>query len=195
MHHKIDPLGIAARPHFQDRIIHVRLGTRNMGEKIRFLEQEWKKLFPTYGFDYWFIDDEFGRMYENETKIAGLTEKFSALAILITCIGLYGLASFMAQQRTREIGIRKAMGSSNRQILMLLLTVFAKLLVIASVIAVPVTYFLSAKWLERFVYQTPLSPELFLGAILILALITLLTVGYEILKASRANPVESLRHE
>jgi putative ABC transport system permease protein len=101
----------------------------------------------------------------------------------------------MAQQRTREIGIRKAMGSSNRQILMLLLTVFAKLLVIASVIAVPVTYFLSAKWLERFVYQTPLSPELFLGAILILVLITLLTVGYEILKASRANPVESLRHE
>jgi putative ABC transport system permease protein len=195
MHHKIDPLGIAARPHFQDRIIHVRLGTRNMGEKIRFLEQEWKKLFPTYGFDYWFIDDEFGRMYENETKIAGLTEKFSALAILITCIGLYGLASFMAQQRTREIGIRKAMGSSNRQILMLLLTVFAKLLVIASVIAVPVTYLLSAKWLERFVYQAPLSPELFLGSILILALITLLTVGYEILKASRANPVESLRHE
>jgi len=195
MHHKIEPLGIAARPHFADRIIHVRIGAKNMGEKIRFLEQEWKKMFPAYGFDYWFIDDEFGRMYENETKIAGLTEKFSALAIIITCIGLYGLASFMAQQRTREIGIRKAMGSSSMQILKLLLMVFAKLLLIAAVIAVPLTYFLSVKWLERFVYQTPLSVGLFAMALLVLALITLFTVGYEILKASRANPVESLRHE
>jgi putative ABC transport system permease protein len=195
MHHKIDPLGIAARPHFQDRIIHVRLGAREMGEKIRFLEQEWKKLFPQYGFDYWFVDDEFGRMYENETKIAALTEKFSALAILITCIGLYGLASFMAQQRTREIGIRKAMGSSSAQILKLLLMVFGKLLLIGSVVAVPVTYFLTSKWLERFVYQTPLSPLVFIGALLVLAVITLLTVGFETWRAARANPVESLRHE
>lgn len=195
MHHKIEPLGIAARPHFADRIIHVRIGAKNMGEKIRFLEQEWKKMFPTYGFDYWFIDDEFGRMYENETKVAGLTEKFSALAIIITCIGLYGLASFTAQQRTREIGIRKAMGSSSVQILKLLILVFARLLLIAAVIAVPLTYFLSAKWLERFVYQTPLSVGLFAMALLVLALITLFTVGYEILKASRANPVDSLRHE
>jgi putative ABC transport system permease protein len=195
MHHKIDPLGIAARPHFQDRIIHVKLSTRNMGEKIRFLEQEWKKLFPNYGFDYWFIDDEFGRMYENETKVAGLTEKFSALAILITCIGLYGLASFMAQQRTREIGIRKAMGSSSAQILKLLLMVFARLLLIASVVAVPLTYFLSVRWLEKFVYRTPLSPGLFLMALLVMSVITLVTVGYETWKAARMNPVESLRHE
>jgi putative ABC transport system permease protein len=195
MHHKIDPLGIAARPHFQDRIIHVKLGAKNMGEKIRFLEQEWKKLFPNYGFDYWFIDDEFGRMYENETKVAGLTEKFSALAILITCIGLYGLASFMAQQRTREIGIRKAMGSSSAQILKLLLMVFARLLLIASVVAVPLTYFLSVRWLEKFVYRTPLSPGLFLMALLVMSVITLVTVGYETWKAARMNPVESLRHE
>jgi putative ABC transport system permease protein len=195
MQYKIDPLGIAARPHFDDRIIHVRLGTKQMGEKIQFLEQEWNKLFPTYGFDYWFVDDEFGRMYENETRISGLTEKFSALAIFITCIGLYGLASFMAQQRTREIGIRKALGSSSTQIIQLLLIVFARLLLIASIIAIPITYYLSAKWLERFVYQTPLSVGMFALALLILAVITLLTVGYETWKAARTNPVNTLRQE
>ncbi len=195
MQYKIDPLGIAARPHTDDRIIHVRLGTKEMGEKIRFLEQEWKKLFPNYGFDYWFVDNEFGRMYENETRVSGLTEKFSALAIFITCIGLYGLASFMAQQRTREIGIRKAMGSSNTEIIQLLLMVFAKLLLIASVLAIPITYFLSAKWLERFVYKTPLSIGVFSLALLILVMITLITVGYETWKAARTNPVNTLRHE
>lgn len=195
MQYKIDPLGIAARPHFDDRIIHVRLGTKEMGEKIHFLEQEWKKIFPDYGFDYWFIDDEFGRMYENETRVANLTEKFSALAIFITCIGLYGLASFMAQQRTREIGIRKAMGSTSVQIVQLLLMVFARLLLIASVVAVPVTYFLSSQWLERFVYQTPLSIGVFAMALLTLAVITLITVGYETWKAAQANPIHSLRHE
>lgn len=195
MNHKIDPLGISGRPHFIDRIIHVRLDPENLGEKLRFLEKSWKTVFPGFGFDYWFIDDEFGHMYENETKIAGLTEKFSALAIIITCIGLYGLASFMAQQRTREIGIRKAMGSTTGQIIVLLLRVFAKLLVIAAVISVPVTYFLTSKWLERFVYQTPLSPWVFGGSILLIAVITLITVGFETWKAARVNPVESLRHE
>lgn len=195
MNHKIDPLGISGRPHFDDRIIHVRLDAKDMGEKIRHLELSWKKIFPGFGFDYWFIDDEFGRMYENETKIAGLTEKFSALAIFITCIGLYGLASFMAQQRTREIGIRKAMGSTSGQIILLLLKVFAKLLVISAVIAIPVTYLLTSKWLERFVYQTPLSPWVFAGSLLLIAVITLLTVGFETWKAARVNPVESLRHE
>lgn len=195
MNHKIDPLGIAGRPHFDDRIIHVRLDAKDMGEKIRHLEQSWKKVFPGFGFDYWFIDDEFGRMYENETKIAGLTEKFSALAIIITCIGLYGLASFMAQQRTREIGIRKALGSSSGQIVILLLSVFGKLLLISSVIAIPVTYVLTSKWLERFVYQTPLSPVVFAGSLLLIAVITLVTVGFETWKAARANPVDSLRHE
>jgi putative ABC transport system permease protein len=195
MSHKIDPLGISGRPHFYDRIIHVRLDANEMGEKIRHLEQSWKKVFPGFGFDYWFIDDEFGRMYENETKIAGLTEKFSALAIIITCIGLYGLASFMAQQRTREIGIRKALGSSSSQIVILLLSVFGKLLLISSIIAIPVTYWLTSKWLERFVYQTPLSPWVFAGSLLLIALVTLATVGFETFRAARANPVKSLRHE
>lgn len=195
MHKKIEPLAISAKPHTVDRIIHVRLPAGKMSEKIQVLEASWKQVFPGFGFDYWFINEEFGRMYENETKVAGLTENFSWLAILITCVGLYGLASFMSQQRTKEIGIRKTMGASNFQILFLLLSVFGKLLLIACVIAIPISYFLSSQWLEGFVYRTNLSLLVFGGAIGLIVVITLITVGYESLKASMSNPVKALRHE
>jgi putative ABC transport system permease protein len=195
MHKKIDPLAISPKPHTQDRIIHVRLPAGKMGEKIAALEKAWKQIYPAFGFDYWFVDEEFGRMYENETKVAELTEKFSILAILITCVGLYGLAAFISEQRTKEIGIRKSLGASSGQILQLLLKVFGKLLLIACIIGIPVSYYLSDQWLQGFVYRTNTSVFLFVSVIGIISAITLLTVGYESLKASLANPVESLRRE
>ncbi len=195
MRKKIEPLAISPKPHSFDRIIHVRLPAGKMQEKIAFMEKTWKSNFPQYGFDYWFVDEEFGRMYENETKVANLTEKFSWLAILITCVGLYGLASFMSEQRTKEIGIRKSMGASSLQILFLLLSVFAKLLLIACVIAIPIAYYLSSQWLSSFVYKTSLSVWVFSGAVGLIILVTLITVGYESLKASLSNPVKSLRHD
>lgn len=197
MHQEIKPLAISPKPkpHTQSRIIYVRLPSKNMAQKLADLEKKWKQIFPDFGFDYWFIDEEFGRMYENETRVAALTEKFSWLAILVGCVGLYGLASFMAEQRTKEIGIRKTMGASNGQILLLLLTVFGKLLLIASVIGVPVVYILSQNWLESFVYRTSLSFAVFAGAVGLIGLITMITVGYESLKASLANPVTALKHE
>ena len=193
--YKIDPLGIAPKPHLNDRIIYVRLPAKDMGVKIAELEKKWKQIFPEYGFDTWFIDEEFGRMYENETRVAALTEKFSWLAILVGCVGLYGLASFMSEQRTKEIGIRKTMGASTSQILLLLLMVFGKLLLIASVIGVPIAYLLSRNWLESFVYRTSLSITVFGGALLVITSITLLTVGYETLKAAVANPIKAIRYE
>jgi putative ABC transport system permease protein len=195
VHIKIDPLAISPKPHTFDRIIHVRLPASNMNEKIAYLEKTWQEVFPDIGFDYWFIDDEFGRMYENETQVSELIEKFSFLAILITCVGLYGLASFLAEQRTKEIGIRKTLGASNAQILVLLLGVFAKLLIISCVVGIPVAYYLSSEWLENFVYRTSLSMFVFAGAVGMIALITIITVGYEALKAALANPVKALKHE
>ncbi len=195
MHRKIDPLAISPKPHTDDRIIHVRLPAGKMGEKIAFLESSWKKVFPDFGFDYWFVDEEFGRMYENETQVAEITEKFSILAILITCVGLYGLAAFMSEQRTKEIGIRKTMGASNVQVLSLLLSVFGKLLLIACLIGLPVSFYFASQWLKSFVYQTPLSVLVFGGSVVLIAIITLFTVGYESLKASMANPVKALKHE
>lgn len=195
MHQQIDPLAISPKPHTFDRIIHVRLPAGKIGEKIASLESKWKQVFPDFGFNYWFIDDEFGRMYENETQVAQITEKFSALAILITCVGLYGLAAFLSQQRTKEIGIRKTLGASNSQMVFLLLRIFGKLLLIACLIGLPVTYYLSSQWLAGFAYQTALSVWVFGGAVFVMMLITFLTVGFETLKASTTNPVTALKHE
>ena len=195
MHQRIDPLAISPKPHSDDRIIHVRLPARGIGEKISALEAKWKQVFPDFGFNYWFVDDEFGRMYENETQVAQITEKFSVLAILITCVGLYGLAAFLSQQRTKEIGIRKTLGASTGQVMTLLLGIFGKLLLVACLVGLPVTYYLSNQWLSGFAYQADLSAWLFGGAILTMVLITLLTVGFETLKASMANPVVALKHE
>ncbi|HEY9488605.1 MAG TPA: FtsX-like permease family protein, partial [Chryseosolibacter sp.] len=195
MHQRIDPLAISPKPHSDDRIIHVRLPAAHIGDKINALEAKWKQVFPDFGFDYWFVDDEFGRMYENETQVARITEKFSILAIIITCVGLYGLAAFLSQQRTKEIGIRKTLGASNGQVMALLLSTFGKLLLIASLVGLPVTYYFSMQWLAGFAYQTDLSAWLFGGALLAMVAITLLTVGFETLKASMMNPVVALKQE
>lgn len=195
VHTKIDPLAISPKPHPFDRIIHVRLPAGSMGEKIASIEKAWKEVFRDFGFDYWFIDDEFARMYENENQVAQLVEKFSVLAILIACVGLYGLASFLSEQRTKEIGIRKSLGASNGQVLILLLTVFARLLLIACLIGLPVAWYVSNMWLETFVYKTPFSIWVFVSAIGVISFITLVTVGYESLKASLTNPVKALKHE
>ena len=134
-------------------------------------------------------------MYENETQVAQITEKFSTLAILITCVGLYGLAAFLSQQRTKEIGIRKTLGASNAQVLILLLTIFGRLLLIACVVGLPITYYFASEWLAGFSYQTSLSVWVFGGAVLTMVIITFLTVGFETTKASMANPVVALKHE
>ncbi|HRI60490.1 MAG TPA: FtsX-like permease family protein, partial [Saprospiraceae bacterium] len=195
MHHKIEPLAISPKPHTVDRIIHVRLPARNMGAKIAALETAWKQLFPDFGFDYWFVDEEFGRMYENETQIAQLTKQFSILAMLITCVGLYGLAAFLARQRTKEIGIRKTLGASNRQIMLMLLQVFGKIMLIGCLIGIPIALYLSGRWLKNFEYQTQLTFMLFAGAVGVIGLVTLVTVGFESLRASMTNPVNTLRSE
>jgi putative ABC transport system permease protein len=194
-YHAIEPLVIDPTPHVIDRILYIKLPKGKFQEKISFIEQKWKEVYPGVGLDYWFVNDEFGRMYKSEKRIAALSRNFSGLAILITCIGLFGLASFVAEQRTKEIGIRKAMGATNGQILVLLLMTFLKLLFFACLVAVPLSYFASDELLQNFVYRVPLTAVTGLIGVGIIAALTIFTVGYESLKASLVNPVKSLRYE
>ncbi|MEQ8573100.1 FtsX-like permease family protein [Fulvivirga sp.] len=191
----IDPLVISPRPHAIDRILYVKLPEGKFQEKIALIEKVWKQVYPGVGLDYWFVNDEFERMYVLERRVSALATNFAGLAIFITCVGLFGLASFTTEQKTKEIGIRKALGASNFQILFLLLKLFLQILIVAALIAIPVSYFLSEWWLQNFVYQTPMTWTLFGGSILAITLLTVITVSFESLKASLSDPVKALRYE
>jgi putative ABC transport system permease protein len=195
MHQAIEPLILNPRVHFIDRIAYVKLPAGKFQEKIKSIERKWKEVFPNVGFDYWFVSDEFNRMYLAENRVSSLAKSFAILAILITALGVFGLASYTAEQKTKEVGIRKVLGAAVRQVVGMFLMVFIKIFVIASVVAIPVAYFMASFWLEGFVYRSPISPMVFAVSIMSLLLITLVTISYETWKAARTNPVNSLRSE
>jgi putative ABC transport system permease protein len=195
MHQAIEPLILNPRVHFIDRIAYVKLPVGRFQEKIRFIEKTWKEIFPNVGFDYWFVSDEFNRMYLAENRVSSLARSFAVLAILITVLGVFGLASYTAEQKTKEVGIRKVLGAAVRQVVGMFLMLFFRIFIIASVIAVPLAYYTANYWLEGFAYRSDVSPIIFVISLAGLLLITLLTVGYETWKAARMNPVNSLRTE
>lgn len=195
MHQSIGPLRISARPHPVDQIVYVKLPIKELQKHIETLESKWKEVFPGIGFDYWFLDQEFGRMYESETRMSDLTESFSVVAIFIACLGLFGLASFMVEQRTKEIGIRKVLGATVKQILVLFIGTFLKMLLISAILAGPLAYFLMNEWLLQFVYHIAIDWKIIMSAVGIVFGLTIVTVGYELLKASTSNPVDAIRCE
>lgn len=159
------------------------------------LKKKWKEVFPNIGFDHWFLDDEFNRMYLVERRVSSLGKVFAFLAILITVLGVFGLASYTAEQKTKEVGIRKVLGADVKQVVRMFVWVFIKIFLVAAVIAIPTAWFASYKWLEDFAYKTTISPWVFVSSLAGLLLITLATVSYEVWKSARANPVKSLRSE
>lgn len=195
MHQAIEPLILSIRPHPIDRIVYVKLPAGQFQEKVASVEKAWKTVFPGIGFDHWFVSDEFSRMYIAEGRVAALSKVFAVLAILITILGVFGLASYTAEQKTKEVGIRKAMGADVMKVVGMFLWVFIKIFIVAGCIAVPVAYAAANYWLKDFVYRVPVSPWIFIGSLAGLLLITLFTVSREIWKAARVNPVVSLRSE
>lgn len=194
-YHPIEPLVISPRPDDMDRIVYIKLPKGRMAEKIKFIEETWKTTIPGVGFDYWFVSDEFGRLYKKEQKISSLSKVFAALAMGITILGLYGLASYMAEQKTKEIGIRKALGASVGQIMWLFMTLFLKIFLVGCLVAVPAAWYFMDGWLKTFVYRISLGPLVFIMSGFLVLLLMLLTIGYETLRASSANPVNALKHE
>ncbi|SHG73843.1 putative ABC transport system permease protein [Chryseolinea serpens] len=194
-YHAINPLVISPRLREQDRILYVRLPEKGMAGKVRAIEETWKKVMPGVGFDYWFIDDEFRKLYKKENQVSGLAKWFSLLSLCITILGLYGFSSFMAEQKTREIGIRKSLGASSRQIVVLLITTFLKMFAVAMLIALPVTWYFNQQWLNTFTFRIGLTATPFIAGAGLVFLLMIFTVGYELLKASKANPIKALKHE
>jgi putative ABC transport system permease protein len=173
----------------------VRVTTENMQQNLKHLEQTWNKFAKGQAFDYVFFDEDFGRLYNTEVRTKKIVAIFSALAIVIACLGLLALAAFIAEQRTKEIGVRKVNGARVSEILFSLNSGFIKWVGIAFVIAVPVAWYVLHNWLRNFAYKTDLSWWIFALAGLLALGIALLTVSFQSWKAATRNPVESLRYE
>ena len=195
MHQPIEPLILNPHLHFIDKITYVKLPVGKFQEKIAAIEKKWKAAFPGAGFDHWFLNDEFNRMYLSERTVSSLAKVFAVLAILITVLGVFSLATYTAEQRTKEIGIRKVLGAGEKQVVTLFASVFLKIFFIASLVAIPVSWFVAYKWLQGFAYRVSISPMIFILSLAGLLTITFMTVSYEIWKSAKANPVKALRTE
>jgi len=177
------------------RYLFVRLNPGNIPASIAHIEKTVKAFNPGFPFEYRFLDDDYDRMYRGVEREMAVVHTFTILAILISCLGLFGLAAYTAEQRTKEIGIRKVMGASVPGIVVLLSKEYAKWVLVANVIAWPVSYFLMRGWLQDFHYRIGLGLPVFLLAAAISVLIAQLTVSFQAVRAARSNPVNSLRYE
>jgi putative ABC transport system permease protein len=180
-----------------DRInnVAVKIRDNSREEVLSFLEEQWAILRPGYPFTYSFVQDNFDEQYNSEERLGTLFGFFSLIAIIIAALGLFGLASFTAQQRIKEIGIRKVLGATVSQIVWLLSTKFTMLVVLAIIIATPVAWYSMDQWLEGFAYQIEMPIWSFVIAGGSAIIIAWLTISYQSIRAAIVNPVNSLRSE
>jgi ABC-type antimicrobial peptide transport system permease subunit len=162
---------------------------------LAYIEKNWNAAFPDYVFQYKFLDETIADFYKQENQLSQLYTIFAIIAIFISCLGLYGLVSFMAVQRTREVGIRKVLGATAANIVYLLSKEFSLLIIIAFAIAAPIAYYIMKGWLQDYSYRIELGIPVFLFAIIGSMIIAWFTVGYRAVKTALANPVKSLRTE
>ncbi len=159
------------------------------------IEQTWTTFEPTHPFTYSFLDQQFAQLYLAEAQVSKLLNYATALAIFIACLGLFGLAAFTAEQRTKEIGIRKVLGASVGSIVVLLSKDFIRLVALAFVLTAPLAYLAMTRWLDDFAYRVDISWRIFLMAGLLALVIALLTVSYQAIRAAVGNPVKALRYQ
>jgi putative ABC transport system permease protein len=173
----------------------IKIKAENVKETIGYIEETWKKINPGSTFEYAFLDEQFANLYRNEQAFASMFTHFTALAIVIAGLGLFALSAFTAEQRKKEIGIRKVLGASNATILYKLSSEFVQLILAAFVVASVVAYFVMSKWLEDFQYSIKLGAGIFIIAGVVSITIALLTISFQALRAALSNPVDSLRNE
>jgi ABC-type antimicrobial peptide transport system permease subunit len=173
----------------------IRINGAQQKETIARIQSLYESYNPGFPFTYNYLDAAYQKQYETETRISTLSIYFSALAIVISCLGLFGLVAFTAQKRQKEIGIRKVIGASVNTIAIMLTKDFLALVGISVLIAFPVAWYLMSRWLNGFVYRISIGPDVFLIACVTVIMITILTVSFQAIKAALANPVKSLRSE
>jgi ABC-type antimicrobial peptide transport system permease subunit len=175
--------------------INIKMKPGSETSVLSYVEKLWNEAFPDYVYEYKFLDETIANFYKQESQLSQLYKIFAAIAIFISCLGLYGLVSFMAVQRTKEVGIRKVLGASAQNIVYLLSKEFTLLIVIAFVLSAPIAYYIMYKWLQNYTYRIPLGASIFIIAIISSVIIAWVTVGHRAIKAALANPVKSLRTE
>ncbi len=193
-HEEINPVFFATDRE-QYNVYALKINASNMKTTLASLEQAWTTMYPDQLYEFSFLDDQIAEFYQTEETLMNLIQAFSFVAILIGCMGLYGLVSFMATQKNKEIGIRKVLGGSVSQILWIFGKEFSQLIVIAFLLAAPIGWWLMTRWLQDFQFKITINAWIFVLALSITAVIALLTVCYRSLRAALANPVNSLRSE
>jgi predicted permease len=194
LHNKINPISFKMNPSWL-RFLYIRIKPDDIPATLGFTKDTWNRIVPDYPFEYHFLDESFEGLYEAEQQMSAITNYFTILGIFIACLGLFGLAAFMAERRTKEIGIRKVLGASVLKLIYLLSSEFAKWVIVANVIAWPVAYVVAHRWLQNFAYRTNIYIGMFLLAAALSLFIALATVSFKALKTATANPSEALRYE
>jgi putative ABC transport system permease protein len=192
------PLILTINPKYYDyfvKYVLVKINSKDVPGTLGYIESRIREFAPSYPFEFKFLDQTINSLYRSVQRTWHLFESFAFLAIFISCLGLFGLASFMTELRTKEIGVRKTLGASVQGILMLLSREFTRWVLLANLVAWPVAYYAMNKWLQGFAYKVDITPWVFIGSGLIALMIAMLTVGFHTIKAATANPVDSLRYE
>ncbi len=194
LHHKVAPLAISMR---KSRLRHmfIKIAAVNIPRTIVSLKSSWISLVPEYPFDFMFLDEQLEELYHADQRVGKIINAFAGLALFVACLGLFGLASFVAERRTKEIGIRKILGASNPVIFHLLARDFIRWILLANLIAAPIAAYATMKYLKIYAYHIKLEPMVFLIPGLLTLLVSLLTISWQAIRAATADPVKSLRNE
>jgi putative ABC transport system permease protein len=194
LHHEIDGLAMFVKPELLNWMS-VRVTSGNINSFLDIVKQKWAQYAPSAQFEYRFLDQVYDNQYRSDRLIGKIVNTFSTMAIFIACLGLLGLVSYSTEQRTKEIGVRKVLGASIMNIILMVSKEFILLLSLATIISWPIAYYAMNKWLQNFVYRINISIWIFILSASLALIIALITVGYQTIKAAVANPIKSLRYE
>ena len=195
LQYKIEPMFLVRARNYGFRDISVKINGSNTAAALAFIKSKWDSVYPDYPFEYQFLDDHFNEVYKADNQVSQIVGILAGLAIFISCLGLFGLASHSAERRVKEIGVRKVLGASVQNITLMLSGNFLKLVLIANLIAWPVAWWMVAHWLQGYAFRISIQWWVFLIAGIVSILIAFFTVSFQSVKAAMANPVESLRSE